>query len=77
MRAQVKLMGEWIDAGLSLVSRRRRRLRGMRRLIAEYEAEHGSFTDDELEALRTRNLAAAEAVRAEAHERAASREPRT
>lgn len=77
MRAQVRLMGEWIDAGLSLVSRRRRRLRGMRRLVTEYEAEHGSFTDDELEALRARNLAAAEAVRTEAHERAASREPRT
>ena len=41
-------MSAWVNEALATYSDRLARLRGLREVIAEYEAEHGAFTEEEL-----------------------------
>ncbi len=43
-----------LSAWLADAARRQLASRGLREVIADWEAEHGSFTEDELTAARTR-----------------------
>ena len=49
----------WVNEALHRQVEHERRLRGLDRFLSEYEAEHGSITDDELaEAVRSARAAA-------------------
>ncbi len=54
-------LGEWINEALAQRLDKDRRLAVLRKLIAEYESEHGEITDDEMaeQALQDQEAAAA------------------
>lgn len=55
----------WVNDALSQQHAKQERLDGWAELIAEYEAEHGAFTAEELAEQERRDLEAAAAVRAQ------------
>jgi hypothetical protein len=57
-------MSAWVSDALADQVARQRRLDAMDAAIAEYEAEHGAFTDEELADLARRDRDAAAALRA-------------
>jgi hypothetical protein len=61
---QASSLSAWINAALVRESDRFERLQALREVVAEYEAEHGAFSDDEL----------AEQARLDEEEKARSRE---
>lgn len=67
-------MSAWVNQALAAVSEKERQLAAMSELIAEWEAEHGEITDEQLaERERLDREAAAEVRRAGEARRAAQR----
>ena len=56
----------WVNVAMAAKSEERRRLAAMAEAIADYEAEFGRITEEEMEEQRRKDLRAAEAVRARA-----------
>ena len=54
VREAAEADAENVSAWLADAARRRLAGRGLREVIAEWEAEHGSFSDEELAAARAR-----------------------
>ena len=52
IRREAKREGVSLSAWVSRAAQRQTKLAGARRLLAEYEAEHGVITEEELERVR-------------------------
>ncbi len=64
----------WVNEAMADKSEHRRRLEALGEAIADYEAEFGPITDEELEEQRRLDTIAAEKVRADGTRRRAQRE---
>lgn len=67
-------MSAWVNEALRAASVREQKLAGMAKLIVEYEAEHGAFTDEELAEQQERDRVAAAEVRRAGEARRAAEE---
>ena len=53
----------WVNDALAAWADQDRRLAGLARLVADYEAEHGEITEDEMTAQARRDAASADTIR--------------
>ena len=73
-RGNASSVSAWVNAAMADKSAHRRRLKALDEAIADYEAEFGPITDEELEEQRRLDKTAAKQVRAEGIRRRAQRE---
>lgn len=64
----------WVNQAMADKSEQRRRLKALGEAIADYEAEFGEITEEEMAEQRREDLKAAEQVRADGRRRRAQRE---